>query len=95
MGGEGSISAKERSLIAVAVSAQVPSIPCVKSYTAMAKMNGATEQEINEALAMASITREGSTVLNGNLLDPTAFRAEVDQMFKTVKKNMKKETASR
>jgi alkylhydroperoxidase/carboxymuconolactone decarboxylase family protein YurZ len=67
----------------------------VKSYAGMAKMNGATEQELNEALGMAALTRAGSTVLNGNLVDFAAFRAEVDQMLRFVKKSMKKETASR
>jgi AhpD family alkylhydroperoxidase len=95
-GAEGStLSAKDRALIGVAVSAQVPSDPCVKSYKGLAKMNGATEQEISEAIGMASLTRAGSTIMNGSLLDPVAFRAESDAMFKFVKKNMKKETASR
>jgi AhpD family alkylhydroperoxidase len=95
-GTEGStLSPKDRALIAIAVSASVPSVPCVKSYKGLAKMVGATDQEIDEALAMSSLTRAGSTILNGNLVDAAAFRAEIDAAFKFVKKNMKKETASR
>jgi AhpD family alkylhydroperoxidase len=95
-GSDGStLSKKDRALIAIAVSASVPSVPCVKSYTMMAKLDGATDSEISEAIAMASLTRAGSTILNGNLVDFAAFRAEVDTLVKNTKKAMKKETASR
>ncbi|MGH9382501.1 MAG: carboxymuconolactone decarboxylase family protein [Thermoanaerobaculia bacterium] len=72
------LSAKEKELIGLAVAAQIPCHYCVYGHTVFARANGATEQEIQEAIAMASITRHWSTVLNGSQIDMQAFRAEID-----------------
>lgn len=80
------LSPKHKSLINVAVSAQIPCNYCVYIDTQMAKMNGATMQEIQEAVAMSGIVRHWSTVLNGIQQDETAFRKEVDGIFNYIKK---------
>ncbi|HEY5936625.1 MAG TPA: carboxymuconolactone decarboxylase family protein [Kofleriaceae bacterium] len=80
------LSGKEKELIGLAVAAQVPCQYCVAFHTEAAKLNGASDQEIREAVAMASITRHWSTVLNGSLIDEAVFRKEVDQIVANAKK---------
>ncbi|MGE0549150.1 MAG: carboxymuconolactone decarboxylase family protein [Kofleriaceae bacterium] len=84
------LSGKEKELIGLAVAAQVPCQYCVVFHTEAAKLNGATDREIAEAVAMASITRHWSTVLNGSLIDEAAFRKEVDKIISNVKKAAKR-----
>ena len=52
-----------------------------------AKLFGASEQEIAEAVEMAATTRHWSTWLNGNLFEEKTFRKEVDKAFAFVKKH--------
>ena len=46
-----------------------PVLYCIYFHTAAAKLNGATDAEVREAVAMAAITRHWSTVLNGMQVD--------------------------
>jgi AhpD family alkylhydroperoxidase len=57
------LNGKTKELIGLAVAAQVPCHYCIYFHTAAAKLNGATDAEIREAVAMAAITRHWSTVL--------------------------------
>jgi AhpD family alkylhydroperoxidase len=75
------LSGKVKELIGLAVAAQIPCEYCVYFHTVAAKANGATDEEIKEAVAMAAITRHWSTVLNGSQIDYTAFKNETDQML--------------
>jgi AhpD family alkylhydroperoxidase len=84
------LSGKEKELIGLAVAAQVPCEYCVVFHTEAAKLNGASDQEIKEAVAMASITRHWSTVLNGSLIDEKQFRKEVDQIVANARKSAKR-----
>ncbi len=52
------------------------------NYTAAAKANGATDEEIREAIAMAAIVRHWSTVLNGSQIDFATFKQETDAVLK-------------
>lgn len=81
------LNMKTKDLIALAVSSQIPSQYGVYSDTEFAKRDGATMQEINEAVAVASHVRHWSTVLNGLRQDDKAFEREVDQMINFVEKN--------
>jgi len=47
-----------------------------------AKANGATDEEIREAVAMAAISRHWSTVLNGMQVDLNAFKSDTDAVLK-------------
>jgi AhpD family alkylhydroperoxidase len=85
-----SLSSKEKSLIALAVASQVPSRPCVVAETEFAKLSGATEREISEAVGMAAITRNMSTLLNGQQIDERGFRADVDRIVSGAKAAQKK-----
>ncbi len=73
---------KTKDLIALGVSAQIPCKYCVSFHTAAARLDGANDEEIREAVAMAALTRHWSTVINGAMPDENQFRREIDQMVK-------------
>jgi AhpD family alkylhydroperoxidase len=87
------IPGKHKELIGLAVAAQIPCRFCVYFHSKAAKMNGASEPEIQEALAMAGLTRHWSTFLNGTQTNEASFRKEVDQIVAILKK--RSQTASR
>jgi len=80
------LSGKYKSLIGLAVASQVPCRFCVYADTEFAKLSGASEREINEAIAMAALTRHWSTWLNGMQTDDKAFNKDVDKLVKAAKK---------
>ena len=75
------LDGKTKELLGQAVSAQIPCQYCIYFHTAAAKLNGATDEEIREAVAMASIVRHWSTVLNGMQVDEATFRKETDDIL--------------
>lgn len=77
------LDAKTKELIGLAVAAQIPCDYCVYFHTQAARKNGATEQEVKEALGMAAVTRMASTMINGSQLDTTAFRRDTDRILKS------------
>jgi AhpD family alkylhydroperoxidase len=79
---------KAKELIGLAVASQIPCRYCIVFHTEAARLNGATDAEIREAVAMASLTRHWSTFLNGTMTDETAFRREVDQVVGNVRRKM-------
>lgn len=74
------LSGKEKSLIGLAVAAQIPCHYCIHAYTQSAKAYGASDEEIGEAVAIAAYTRMGSTMLNGLETDMDRFRADIDRL---------------
>ena len=68
-------------LIGLAVAAQIPCQFCVHFHTEAARLNGATEEEVHEAIAMAALTRHWSTVLNGALIPEAEFRKQAGEIF--------------
>jgi AhpD family alkylhydroperoxidase len=90
------VSGKNKELMGLAVASQVPCRFCIIAHTEFAKLNGATDAEITEAIAMASLTRDLSTMLNGMQVDEPQFRKDVDRLVKGATAAAKKEhTASR
>jgi AhpD family alkylhydroperoxidase len=83
---ESAIPAKYSELISLGVASQIPCDYCVYAHTTMAKMHGATEEEIRNAVANASETRHWSTVLNGAAVDFEEFKAEWDGILEYVTK---------
>jgi AhpD family alkylhydroperoxidase len=77
----------------LAVASQIPCRYCIVFHTEAARLNGATDAEIREAVAMASITRHWSTFLNGTLTDEATFRRETDQVMANVRR--KEQVAAR
>jgi len=76
---------RSKELIGLAVSAQIPCRYCIYAHTEFAKLNGASETEVGEAVAMAGLTRHWSTVLNGIQTDETKFRGEIAKIVANVK----------
>jgi AhpD family alkylhydroperoxidase len=76
------LDGKTKELLGLAIAAQIPCHYCIYFHTAAAKLNGATEQEIREAVAMAAIVRHWSTVLNGMQVDYDGFKRETDAVLK-------------
>ena len=77
---------KIKELVGLAVSAQIPCEYCVYAHTEFAKLNGATDAEIGEAVVMGALTRRWSTVANGLQVDEAKFRSEIAQVIANMKK---------
>ena len=74
------VSPKDKELIGLGVASQIPCRFCVIHHTELAKLDGATEDEINEAIAMAAFTREASTLLNGAQVDLSQFHNDITRL---------------
>jgi AhpD family alkylhydroperoxidase len=72
------LSAKEKSLISLAVAAQIPCQYCIYADTHSARQAGATDEEIAEAVTMAALARHWSTIFNGLQIDFDQFKKEFD-----------------
>ncbi|GAB4232253.1 MAG: hypothetical protein OHK0028_07580 [Deltaproteobacteria bacterium] len=87
---EGPIPNKYRELIGVAISAVTKCRFCEVYHTEVAKLNGATDAEIEDAVHYAKSTAGWSTYINGMQVDFDQFRKEVLSACDHVRKNMKK-----
>ena len=76
------LNGKTKELIGLAVAAQIPCQYCIYFHTAAAKANGATEEEIREAVAMAAVVRHWSAVLNGMQVELNGFKRETDTVLR-------------
>jgi AhpD family alkylhydroperoxidase len=85
-----SLAPKVKALIALAVASQTPSRLCIAGETEFAKLAGATEREIAEAVGMAAITRNISTMLNGQQTDERVFEADINRLVAGAKAAQKK-----
>ena len=74
---EGPIPNKYRELIGVAISAVMKCHYCSLFHTEVAKLNGATEAEIEDAVHFAKSSAGWSTYLNGLQIDYDQFQEEV------------------
>ncbi len=81
---------KYKELIGLAVAAQIPCTYCIEAHTEFAKANGATDQEVSEAVAVSALARHWSTYLNGSPQDFAAFKGEVDRIMKGAGASAKK-----
>src|SRR4029077_19123199 len=89
------LDGKTKELIGLAVAAQIPCQYCVYFHTAAAKANGATDEEVREAVAMAAIVRHWSTVLNGAQVDLVTFKQETDTVLRIAGEKAKAKTGPR
>ena len=80
--GPGNIDAKNRELIGLAVSSQIPCTYCVWTHSTRLKDAGATDEEIKEAVAYSALVRHWSTVIHGAQIDLGDFKKEFDGMMK-------------
>lgn len=82
---DGPIPNKYRELIGVAISAITKCRYCSVYHTELAKLNGATEAEIEDAVHYAKSTAGWSTYVNGMQLDYDEFKREVEQACEFVR----------
>ena len=75
---DGAINAKNRELIGLAIAAVTKCRYCTYFHAEMAKLNGATEQELEEAVHFAKATIGWSAYVNGMQLDYKQFTKEID-----------------
>lgn len=80
------LTPKTKELIGLAVAAQIPCTYCVYFHKRAAKYNGATDQELNYALAIAADTRKWATFWEGSPIPFPKFKADVDKMIKSLKR---------
>ena len=81
-GPNSSISSKNAELIQLAVASQIPCVYCVYFHRISAKGFGATDEEINEAVALGAETRHWSMVLQGSGISFEDFKTEFDAAMK-------------
>lgn len=62
---EGALSAREKALIALAVSHTVQCPYCIDAYTSESLEKGASEEQMMEAVHVASAIRGGSSLVHG------------------------------
>lgn len=88
--GAGAIPNKYRELIGLAISAVTKCKYCIFFHTEMAKLHGASDAEIEEALHSAKLTAGWSTYISGHQLDFDQFKREIRQACKYVSKKQGK-----
>jgi AhpD family alkylhydroperoxidase len=74
------LSGKHKTLISLAVASQIPCRFCVIADTEFARLEGASDKEINEAVAMAGISRNLLTLLEGMGVDDRTVRRDADRL---------------
>lgn len=85
---EGPIPNKYRELIGVAISAVTKCRYCTVYHTEVAKLNGATDAEIEDAVHYAKSSAGWSAYLNGLQVDYEQFRDEVNRACEHIRKKM-------
>ncbi len=83
---ETAIPNKYKELIGVAISAAVHCRYCSVFHTEMAKLNGATDEEIEEAVHFAKSSAGWSTYINGMQIDYDQFKKEVHDVCRYVRR---------
>jgi AhpD family alkylhydroperoxidase len=86
---EGAIPNKYRELIGVAISAITKCRYCSFYHTEVAKLNGATDAEIEDAVHFAKSSSGWSTYINGLQVDYEVFKKEILQACEHVRSVMK------
>jgi AhpD family alkylhydroperoxidase len=71
---------KVKSLLSLAVASQIPCRYCVIADTEFAKLEGASDREIAEAVTMGSIARQYITLVEGLQLDEKAYRRDWERL---------------
>lgn len=85
---EGPIPNKYKELIGIAMAAVTKCRYCTFFHTEMAKLHGATEAEIEDAVHFAKASAGWSTYLNGLQFDFDEFKGEILQACEHVRSEM-------
>ena len=87
---EGPIPNKYRELMGLAIAASTRCRYCTYFHTQMARLNGASDAEIEDAVHYAKSSAGWSAYLNGLQLDFEQFKREVNQAVEYVGAQLKK-----
>lgn len=82
---EGPIPSKYRHLIGLGISATSKCRYCTLFHSEVARLNGATDAEIEDAVHFAKSTAGWSAYVNGMQIDYDQFRQEIKQMVEFVR----------
>jgi AhpD family alkylhydroperoxidase len=88
------LSGKDKSLIGLAVAAQIPCRYCVISDTEFARLEGASEREIAEAVTSGSMARQYITLVEGLQLDEKSYRRDWERLTASPPPRAQKEGAA-
>lgn len=77
--GESAIPNKYKELIGLAVAAHIKCRYCIYFHTKAARLHGATDEELREAIAMSGLTALFSNQITGMQTDLDSFKREVDR----------------
>lgn len=91
----GAIPNKYRELLGLAISAVTKCKYCIFFHTEMAKLNGATDAEIEDALHNAKSSAGWSSYISGHQLDFNQFKREILQVCTHVRKKQGKKKRSK
>jgi AhpD family alkylhydroperoxidase len=80
MNPETAVPGKIKSLISLAVASQIPCHYCIIADTEFAKLEGASDREIAEAVAMGSVARQYITVIEGLQVDEKTYRRDWERL---------------
>ena len=83
---ETAIPPRYKELIGLGVAAQIPCKYCMYFHREAARLNGATQAELDEAIAIAGDTRASSALIFGAQVDQARFKKEIDQAIRHLQK---------
>ena len=83
--GESALSPREKALIGVGVASAISCPYCTYFHKEEARFAGVSEDELEEAVNVAGVTRYFSTLLHGNEYEHSDFVTETDEIFDYVR----------
>ena len=89
------IPGKVKSLIGLAVAAQIPCRYCIVADTEFAKLDGATDREVTEAVTIGAMARQYITLIEGLQVDEKAYRHDWERLTAGAKPGAKSAEAAR
>lgn len=84
---------KYKSLAGLAVSSQIPCRYCIIADTEFAKLSGATDAEIAEAVTLGGMTRHWAALMTGLGVDEATYRKDMERIAKGIASMGKTKTA--
>jgi AhpD family alkylhydroperoxidase len=75
------LSNKQKELIGLAVASQIPCDYCIYFHRNAALLNGATQEEMHEAIAGAALSRQWSVIFNSAQLEESEFHDIADKII--------------
>lgn len=85
--GETELSPREKALIGVSAAAAMQCPYCTYFHKEEARFADVSEDELGEAVNLASLTRYFSTLLHGNEYDQDEFATETDDIFEHLREH--------